>query len=208
MNRVKGIILSGLLLCLGAFSGCRVSEPKIITEAVSSESGDTADLEKVTKAEEESLENSGSVKIYVDVSGAVATPGVYELAADSRVYDAVQKAGGLLESADSNSLNQAERLSDGQKIRIFTIEETKELALNPLTSTGGSESAKDTSVVNLNQADASVLMTLPGIGEAKAADIIAYRTEHGGFKEIEEIKNISGIKDAVFDKIKDKIAVK
>lgn len=169
----------------------------------------------MSEGKEERTEQAKSDRIFVDISGAVIRPGVYELTPGSRVYEAVEKAGGLSDSADENFLNQALMLEDGQKIRVYTVQETSELNLGTGSALGEQGVPVDTvlaggaddGLVNLNQADAATLMTLPGIGESKAADIIAYREEHNGFQNIEEIKNISGIKDAVFSKIKDKIAV-
>lgn len=168
------------------------------TETGISDSGDR-------QSDQQQTDEPVKSEIFIDVSGAVVNPGVYELPADARIYEAIERAGGLLPDADQDSLNQAEKLSDGQKIRVYTSAEAETMAVAGAPADPGIQS--DSSIVNLNTADEAGLMTLPGIGEAKARDIIAYRTEQGGFKSIEEIKNISGIKDAVFNKIKDKIVV-
>ena len=117
--------------------------------------------------------------LYVHVCGEVVNPG------------------GMTEDAAAEAVNQASLLTDGQQIVVPSVNE-QALAASEEASGG---------LVNINQADAAELMTLPGIGEAKAADIIAYRETQGGFASIEDIKKVSGIKDALFNKIKDKIVV-
>lgn len=154
-------------------------------------------------------------EIYVDVCGAVARPGVYALDPGSRVFQAVEKAGGFLPEAAETYINQARTLSDGQQIYVPTKEEAQEM-IPPGQNSGNaaaggslsdSSQSGEEAKVNLNTADADALMTLSGIGEAKAEAILAYREEHGGFSSIEEIMNVSGIKESIFSKIKDKISV-
>ncbi len=157
-------------------------------------------------------------RIMVYVCGAVRTPGVYSLPENSRVYEAVQEAGGFLTQADQEWVNQAGILQDGQKLKIYTLEETKELEAQGssqgqipesgtpkenLTEAGAIQPGK----VKLNTASKEELMTLPGIGESKAEAVIRHREEQGKFQTIEDIMQISGIKDAVFAKIKDRITV-
>lgn len=191
-----------------------------------SESGDdraqTSPVPEETEAgsaEAQTAEASGQPEpqeIYVDVCGAVARPGVYALETGSRVFQAVEKAGGFLPEAAGTYINQAQTLSDGQQIYVPTKEEAQEMSHPGQNSgnaavSGGSSSdspqSGEEAKVNLNTADAEALMTLSGIGEAKAEAILAYREEHGGFSSIEEIMNVSGIKESTFSKIKDKISV-
>lgn len=141
-------------------------------------------------------------KIWVDVCGEVKHPGVYSLEENSRVFEAVEAAGGFTGEADTRSLNQAEFLCDGQKLTVLSREEASKRQIEQ--NTGGTE---DDGRVNLNKAAKSELMSLPGIGEVRAEAILAYRDAHGGFDSIEEIKQIEGIKDAVFEKLKDRIRV-
>lgn len=151
-----------------------------------------------TESAVETEQESGTEALFVDVRGAVVNPGVYELSAKSRVYEAIEAAGGLLPEAEERVVNQAALLSDGQQIYIPAKgEETPETAL--AMETDGR--------VNINTASAGELTSLPGIGESRAADIIAYRESNGGFSSIEDIMQVSGIKDALFQKIKDKIKV-
>lgn len=138
-------------------------------------------------------------KIYIYICGEVKHPDVYELSNGARVIEAIKAAGGLTKKADTIAVNQALLLTDGQQIYIPHISE----AVSP-DSTGNHNS--DTRV-NINSAVKEQLMTLPGIGEAKANLIISDRENNGKFVNIEDIKRIEGIKDGVFLKIKDLIKV-
>ena len=162
--------------------------------------------------------------LVVHICGAVAAPGVYELPAGSRIIDAVKAGGGFLPEADEACCNLAEAIEDGCQIYIMTKTEScadgqTEKKAGIQTSPDGdmqttdrnvrsnSAPALDSGLVNLNTADAAALMTLPGIGESRAKAIISYREQHGAFVKIEDIMKISGIKEAAFSKIKDKITV-
>ncbi len=149
--------------------------------------------------------------IIVDVAGAVAKPSIVELSDGSRVFEAIERAGGLTEEADTRAINQAERLTDGQKLYIPTKQEINELEK---TGTGNAslnyfraESNERTGLVNINTADSAALQLLTGVGPATAEKIIAYRNKYGKFKTIEEIKNVSGIGEKTFEKFRDKITV-
>jgi competence protein ComEA len=156
-----------------------------------------------------------SRKIYVYVCGAVQSPGVYELLPGSRVYQALEAAGGTTETADDRSLNRARLLSDGDQIIVYTREEVQAGQADVFAPVSGEKSdgvqtdggSKDGRKVNINRAGVEELQELPGIGEARARAIVTYREEHGGFSGIEEIQNISGIKQKAFEKIKDYIEV-
>ena len=162
--------------------------------------------------------------LVVHICGAVAAPGVYELPAGSRIIDAVEAGGGFLPEADEACCNLAEEIVDGCQIYIMTKTEScadgqTEKKAGIQTSPDGdmqttdrnvrsnSAPALDSGLVNLNTADVAALMTLPGIGESRAKAIISYREQHGAFVKIEDIMKISGIKEAAFSKIKDKITV-
>ncbi len=144
--------------------------------------------------------------IYVDVCGEVNHPGVYQLTSENRVYEAIEKAGGLTKNAAAVCVNQAEKLTDGQQIYVLSKDEMKDSQGSVGNASASGVSASD-GRVNLNTASKEELMTLSGIGEVKADAIIRYREEHGSFQSVEDIKKIEGIKDGVFNKIKDCITV-
>ncbi len=186
MKKKRKIMILFFLAVLWLY-GCREQEKMEIYQE------ETVVLEPVSETEKETEPD----RIFVDVRGAVAVPGVYELLAGARVFEAIELAGGLCSEADERAVNQAARLSDGEQLYIPVKGEEAAVV---------SESEGD-GLVNINTATVSELTTLPGIGESRAKDVIAYREEHGGFSSIEEVKEISGIKDAVFEKIRDKIKV-
>lgn len=148
---------------------------------------------------------------YVHVCGAVENEGVYGLPAGSRVIDGIKAAGGFCEGADSAYHNLAAILTDGQKVYVPTTEETKALSVeervkgNGTASHGEAGAGAQKRPVNINTADTEELMTLSGIGKSKAEAILRYREKVGPFQKIEEIKNVSGIGDAMFEQIKDSI---
>lgn len=160
--------------------------------------------------------------ICVHVCGAVKNPDVYELPAGSRVYEAVKMAGGFTEEADEGYVNQAQALSDGVKLVIPTVGQTQVSAQEELegrigvvgtteteTGAGGISTAAEVSAgrININTATQEQLCEIPGIGATRAAAIVSYRQEHGGFTKIEDIMNVSGIKEGTYVKIKDSITV-
>ena len=145
--------------------------------------------------------------IYVDVKGAVHTPGLYELSENERILDAIQLAGGYTEEANTNAINHAQKVEDEMVIYVPKIgEEVTELT-EVLTVTASSDSQNNNGKINLNKASADELTSLPGIGPQKAQAIIAYRDENGRFRSIEELKNVSGIGEKTFEKLKELIEV-
>lgn len=143
--------------------------------------------------------------IVVDVSGAVAQPGVYQLSIGSRVEDAIAAAGGLLPEAFAEALNMAAPLADGSKVLVPMQSEQVSAPSDGQTTTG---SAPQVNLpVNINTASLEILMSLPGIGEVKAQAIIDYRTEHGPFTAPEEIQNVHGIGPATYENLKDLITI-
>lgn len=162
--------------------------------------------------------------LVVHICGAVSAPGVYELPAGSRIIDAVEAGGGFLPEADEACCNLAEEIVDGCQIYIMTKTEScadgqtekkagiqtspdSDMQTTDRNVRSNSAPALENGLVNLNTADVAALMTLPGIGESRANAIISYREQHGAFAKIEDIMKISGIKQAAFSKIKDKITV-
>jgi len=140
----------------------------------------------------------GNEKILVYVCGAVAQPGVIEVDSRCRVVDAIGLAGGMTKEADETYLNLAGRLTDGEKIYVPTRDEVSQWT---------SEN-QENSLININTATLDRLCELPGIGESKAADIIAYREKYGSFESTEDIMKVPGIKESLYEKIADRICVK
>ena len=171
-----------------------ISEDSMANESANASDSDAADTEDVVASED-------TITVYV--CGAVVQEGVYELPAGSRISDALLMAGGYDENALHGYVTLAEKLDDGERIYFPDYQELEELGIVPISSTESSESG----LVNINTADAEMLKTLPGIGEAKAADIMAYREEHGAFSSIEDIKNVSGIGESIYNRISSGITV-
>ena len=144
----------------------------------------------------EGRESTTEISIYVYVCGHVNQPGVYQLSANSRICDAITLAGGITEDGNGEVLNQAEHMTDGQTLYVPGYDENY-----------NEQTVQDDGLLNINTAGKEEFMTLPGIGEAKADTIIQYREEHGAFKSVEELMNIPGIKEGVFNKIKSSIKV-
>ena len=152
-------------------------------------------------------------KCFVYICGAVNTPGVYEVTQNARLYEVIEAAGGLTEDAAEESVNQAREIVDGEMVRILTQEEAAKDGLEEAgerTETGvDGETAQDSDGrIDLNLATAAELMTLSGIGQTKADSIIRYREKNGSFSSVEEIKQVEGIKEGVYNRIKDHIKVK
>ena len=145
----------------------------------------------------------------MDIGGAVNAPMLVELPEGSRVEDAIIAAGGLAEDADLSSINRAEFLEDGEKIYIPALVKDANgdvISSEELTSQGAAFSVAGSSAngkVNINTADSTTLQTLNGVGPATAQKIIDYRTSNGRFIEAEDLKNVSGIGDKTYEKLKD-----
>lgn len=159
------------------------------------------------EAAEPETEPEPKTVCYVHICGEVNQPGVYEMEPGQRIYQVVERAGGYTPEAAGDYLNLAETVSDGMKLAVPSRQALLErnTDLYGVGMTGSEEPASGK--INLNTASKEMLMQLRGIGEARALDIIRYREEHGGFRSIEDIMNISGIKNAAFEKIKDDITV-
>ena len=184
----------------------------------------TSDVDIDNGSEAVSDKEMQQAMIYVDVCGAVANPGVFQLAAGSRVFQAIEAAGGYLPEAALTCVNRAGVLTDGQQLYILTQEEMERQGLDPAEMSGVSDGQMNGSAgtgqntgmtaqvqqdnrININTADEAQLTTLTGIGATRAQAIIAYREENGPFAAIEDIMNVQGIKEGTFAKIKDEIVV-
>lgn len=144
-------------------------------------------------------------KIFVHIAGAVKSPGVYELDEDARLYQLVEIAGGMTKKAQKDSVNLAEKLTDGQMVLILTKNEYQKQRAD--SEDKAEQSSQENDLLDINLATVEELMGLSGIGETKAKAIIAYRDENGAFQTIEDIKKVSGIGEATFNNIKSEITV-
>ena len=213
--------------------GSSAESRKKQTESDSSDSGgltgsdsgkNTLDADADNESEAVSDKEMQQAMIYVDVCGAVANPGVFQLAAGSRVFQAIEAAGGYLPEAALTCVNRAGVLTDGQQLYILTQEEMERQGLDPAEmakasdgqmngsagtgqNTGMTAQVQQDNRININTADEAQLTTLTGIGATRAQAIIAYREENGPFAAIEDIMNVQGIKEGTFAKIKDEIVV-
>lgn len=201
--------------------GLTENEAETGSAPLASESGQAQSADGLS----EDWNSQGEVCVYI--CGQVRVPGVYHLAPASRVCDAVEAAGGFSDDAGQEYWNLAAMLSDGQMIYIPTEEEAAQYQEMGFGIFGGMDAgsgsasgtgqssgtdregsgAGETAKIDLNTAGLSQLMTLPGIGESKAQSIIDYREQNGKFKSIEDVMKVDGIKDGLFQKIKDKITV-
>ena len=152
--------------------------------------------------EDELLPEETETWIMVDIKGFVTYPGVYEVLADSRIQDVVELAGGLSPEANPLTFNLAQKVRDEMVIYIGGPDDPEVTSQAFETSEEG-----ESLVVNLNEASKEELMQLNSIGPAKADNIIQYREDHGGFKTIEELKNVSGIGDKTFENLKDNLSI-
>lgn len=178
-----------------------------------------------------STDNTVTGEICVDIGGAVVTPGVYTVSSGTRLYEVIELAGGLISNADTDSINRAEFVEDGEKIIIPSRPQAADNNSEPAAAPAGeaaaagetdtaatddtsaqsqtepaSDAAAGSGLININYAGKEELMTLPGIGEAKAQKIIDYRSSTK-FRKKEDIKSVNGIGDAVYNNIKDLITV-
>lgn len=210
------------ILVLLLFNGCKKREVLLTYQEQQENQPTIMDGDKTDPVVD--TEEAEEVKsIYIHICGAVVKPGIYELEEGSRIYEAVEAAGGYLPQASRDYLNQAKLLQDEEKIVVYTRTEieswTKEETLDaPLAGEQDRlQSAKEperennkteSSQVNINQADLEELMTLPGIGASRAQLIIDYREVSGPFEKPEDIQNVNGIKEGLYSKLKEFIKVK
>lgn len=169
--------------------------------------------EEQNATDPETVPESRENGYFVHICGQVKNPGVYELGKDCRIFEAVEAAGGFTDDAAEELLNLAEKISDGMKIVVLSREEAEALTaeekktVSGMGAQTGSVAGEKSRLININTASKEELMTLSGIGESRAEDIIRYREESGGFQKIEDIMKVPGIKNAGFQKIKDRITV-
>ncbi|MDB6209475.1 helix-hairpin-helix domain-containing protein [Streptococcus oralis] len=197
---VLGLALGGFFL-LKPTSQTSVKETNLQAE-VAAVSKDSSSEKEVKKEEKE--ESTEQDLITVDVKGAVKSPGIYDLPVGSRVHDAVQKAGGLTEQADSKSLNLAQKVSDED---LVYVPSKGEEAASQQTASGTTPSSSKEKKVNLNRASLEELKQVKGLGGKRAQDIIDHREANGKFKSVDELKKVSGIGAKTIEKLKDYVTV-
>ena len=198
------VICTGLGLLVGGFFLLKPSRQTPVKETnlqaeVAAVSKDSVSENEVKK--EEPVEQD---LITVDVKGAVKAPGIYDLPVGSRVNDAVQKAGGLTEQADSKSLNLAQKVSDEALVYVPTKGEE---AASQQTASGTASSTSKEKKINLNKASLEELKQVKGLGGKRAQDIIDHRETNGKFKSVDELKKVSGIGAKTIEKLKDYVTV-
>jgi len=238
---VISILILGILLCILFYNKKDIVTEEIIMQEKKSAMVDEEIIEE--KTEKDNSKNNDGITVRVDVKGYVEKEGVYELDSNSRVIDAINKAGGLKKEANTDYINLSKKLVDEMIIIVYSNddvskfkEEEKQIIYieykcecpdnindscitdSDVVNTNGvaednktkdenskEGSTEENSLVSINSATKEELITLPGIGESKADNIIKYREEHGEFKNLEDIKNVSGIGEAAYSKIKDYI---
>lgn len=194
----------------------------IITFFVFNNKNEVKELEEIV-INESIEENNNDIKknIYkVDIKGAIVNPGVYEIEAGSRIIDVINMAGGLKEFANTSTINLSKFVKDEMVIIVYTNDEINNMTkVEPIIEYVEKECncpkiennvciiEENNDLININEASFDELLNIPKIGESKAKDIIEYREKNGKFKSIDEIKNINGIKDAIFETIKNYITV-
>ena len=189
-----GLVLGGFFL-LKPFSQTPAKETQMQTEVTTVSKDEKEDKNQKEEVVEQDL-------ITVDVKGAVKSPGIYDLPVGSRINDAVQKAGGLTDNADSKSINLAQRISDEALVYVPTKEEaTSQEAHSNASNT------KENKKVNLNKASLEELKQVKGLGAKRAQDIIDHRESNGKFKSVDELKKVSGIGAKTIEKLKEYVTV-
>lgn len=209
----RPFILSMICICIFFFSsGCTSRTERFLeenTEAFTAEDQSGPGEEEKAEEQDEQAFAVPSI-IYVDVCGHVVRPGVYTFTEGSRIYEAIEAAGGFTDDAAVTAVNRADFLSDAMQLYIPSQEEfcgTRDQAM-PEVAAAGAAAEVDDGLVDLNTAGMDQLCELPGIGESKASAILAYRDKYGPFSSIDELMQVNGIKEGTFAKIKDRIAIR
>lgn len=206
----KNKILIILLIALTLLTAVWTLQDESVEEEIVEE-------KKIVK--EEKKEEKAKIKI--DIKGEISAPGVYELTTENNVIDAINMAGGLTEQSDTSNINLSKKLTDEMVIIIYSKDEIKSMnekekitcppcnnaCINESDERGKLKTEEVSEIININKASKEELLTLKGIGESKADAIIEYREKEGEFKTIEDIKNVPGIGETLFEKIKENIIV-
>lgn len=192
-----GLVLGGFFL-LKPVAQAPSKETNLQTE-LTTVTNDSTDEKEDKNQKEESVKQD---LITVDVKGAVKAPGIYDLPVGSRINDAVQKAGGLTDNADSKSINLAQKISDETLVYVPTREE-----VTSQETPSSSSNSKGNKKVNLNKASLEELKQVKGLGAKRAQDIIDHRDSNGKFKTVDDLKKISGFGAKTIEKLKDYVSV-
>lgn len=206
ISLILGLFIS-LFFLTQSFRGKETDQgTDLIEELMNEDEEDILSEESEASTDKEEQIAESLKEIIVDIKGQVKIPGVYHMEEGSRIIDVIEKAGGLLDESETTAVNFAQLLSDQMVIYVPKIGEDipVESTISQEIAEGGEQ---EQSKININEADKEALMTLNGIGDSKAENILAYREENGLFKSIEDIKNVSGIGEATFNNLKDSIVV-
>ena len=179
-----------------------------IQEADMARVTDTESISYDVDAEAQPEEQVEQSTLFVHICGEVVNPGVYELPEESRIYEAVEAAGGFTEAASRSYVNLAQVLEDGCKVEIPALGEEPEVGNTGVSGITVEAEGEQNTLVDINTASKTELCSLPGIGESRAESILTYREKNGGFSKIEDIMKVEGIKEGMFEKMKDKICVR
>ena len=183
MKRITAAVILFMIGCAGILTGCGKSADPVFVS--------------VQNGTDSAADECGSLQLCAYICGEILHPGVYYLEEGSRICDLVDAAGGMTPDAAADMINLAEALTDGQMVKISRQLTEEEVSSVGVTSSDGR--------ININTADETQLMTLPGIGQAKAKSIVSYREQHGAFMKADDLLSVSGIGPGIFDKIKDSI---
>ncbi|MGT2960816.1 helix-hairpin-helix domain-containing protein [Streptococcus caballi] len=208
---VAGLLGSLLVLVLGFVIWTHFLNPSqpvsanitLLSTSQSTDSSQTA----IHPEQSAASASSANAHYMVDVKGAVNKEGVYSLPADSRVTDAIKAAGGFNGQADKKSVNLAQKISDEQVIYVASQGEAVSVISSPSASSESTLTGSSADKINLNTATLADLQTISGIGAKRAQDILDYRDSNGGFKSVDDLKNVSGIGDKTLEKLKVEVTI-